>query len=165
MTKLNVLFVDDNINLLQGVRRALRNEPFNIITATSAAEALKIIGRNNISIICTDQRMPGTNGLRLLEMVRESHPEIVRIMLTGYATVGMAMSAINKGEVFRLLTKPFDTHELSVTLKDASLLNHPNEESSAESSRKDELSSLEAEFPGISKLRVNADGVILADTE
>lgn len=102
-----VLFVDDEPQVLRGFRDGLRKEPYDILTAGSAALALGILSRNHIDVIISDDRMPVMSGGELLERIRREYPSIVRIMLTGEASLDASMRAI-KGGLYRFLTKPIE---------------------------------------------------------
>jgi len=102
-----VLFVDDEENILKSIQRGLFEEPYKKRYANNGAEALEIINREAISVLVTDMRMPGMDGLTLLKEVSEKKPEIVRIILTGYSQISTLISAINTGQIFRFLTKPW----------------------------------------------------------
>ena len=114
-----VLFVDDEVNILKSLARLFLAEPVRVFTASSAAEALALVAAERISVVVSDQRMPGTTGVRLLAQVRERSPEVVRILLTGHTEIGIAIEAINQGEIFRLLTKPWNDDELRATVRQA----------------------------------------------
>jgi response regulator RpfG family c-di-GMP phosphodiesterase len=88
-------------------------------TASSGAEALDVLDRETIEVIVTDQRMPGISGVDLLTTVRERFPDVLRLMLTGYTDIGVAVEAINRGEVYRLISKPWDDEELRSTVREA----------------------------------------------
>ena len=101
-----ILFVDDEPAVLDGYRRTLYKD-FQIETASSGNEALELIKNTGpYSVVVSDMRMPGMDGVALLSQVRRISPDTVRIVLTGYADFQSAMSAVNDGEVFRFLTKP-----------------------------------------------------------
>ena len=103
-----ILFVDDDINILEGYKRQLRKK-FEIDTAEGSEMGLKAIKNNNpYAVIVSDLRMPGMDGNQFLSRVKEIAPETIRIMLTGYADLKSAMEAINNGNIYRLLTKPCD---------------------------------------------------------
>jgi two-component system, NtrC family, response regulator HupR/HoxA len=102
-----VLFVDDERNILNSIRRGLINEPYTKLFAESGQEALKILADTNVSVLVTDMRMPGMSGLELLKIVQEKYPDVVRIILTGYSQISTLIAAINSGEVYRYLTKPW----------------------------------------------------------
>jgi putative nucleotidyltransferase with HDIG domain len=117
--KPGVLFVDDEVNILKSLARLFRGEPVRVLTASSAPEALALLASEPIQVVVSDQRMPGTTGVRLLAQVREQRPEVVRILLTGHTEIAIAIEAINKGEIFRLLTKPWNDDELRATVRQA----------------------------------------------
>ena len=112
-----VLFVDDEPNILRAIQRVLRNERMTVLTATSAEEALNILSHTEAHAVVSDQDMPGTSGVELLAQVRDHHPAIVRMMLTGYTAMDVAVEAINRGEIFRLVTKPWNDEELKTILR------------------------------------------------
>ena len=114
-----VLFVDDEVNILKALQRLLRQEDMNILTASRASEALKLIETAPVQVVVSDQRMPEMSGVDLLAAVRERHPDIVRIMLTGYTEINMAVDAINRGEIYRLITKPWNDEELRTAIRQA----------------------------------------------
>ncbi len=114
-----VLFVDDEVNILKAIARLFRQEPVRVYTASSAAEALVLLEREAIQVVVSDQRMPGVPGVKLLGQVRERFPQVVRIMLTGYTEIDVAVEAINHGQIYRMLTKPWDDGELRATVRQA----------------------------------------------
>jgi len=114
-----VLFVDDEVNILKAIQRLLRHEPITVLTASRSQEALELLERADVQVVVTDQRMPEMNGVDLLARIRERHSDLVRMMLTGYSEMNIAVDAINKGEIFRLITKPWDDDELKATLRQA----------------------------------------------
>ena len=114
-----VLFIDDETNILKALQRLLRNEPCRVITASRGAEALEILDRERPQVVVSDQRMPEISGVDLLQSVRQRHPDVVRILLTGYTEMNIAVEAINRGEIFRLVTKPWNDEELKATLRQA----------------------------------------------
>jgi response regulator RpfG family c-di-GMP phosphodiesterase len=112
----NVLVVDDEKNILDSVNRNL-NGGFNIFTVSSGQEAIECLfghqrPRNFFSVIISDYRMPGMNGIELLSRIKKACPELVRIMITGVNDLNALKEAVNLGEVFRLLLKPFSKGEL-----------------------------------------------------
>ena len=101
-----VLFVDDEPNILKSLQRLLRQEEMNVLCASTGKEALEILDKTPAQVFVTDQRMPEMSGVDLLSAVRERHPEIIRMMLTGFTEIKIAVEAINQGEIYRLITKP-----------------------------------------------------------
>ncbi len=107
MEKRTVLFVDDEENVLSALRRGLLDEPYNTLFARSGREALEILAHSPVHVIVTDMRMPEMGGLDLLRTVKEEYPHVVRMVLSGYTQVTTLLTAINQGEVFRFVTKPW----------------------------------------------------------
>ena len=101
-----ILLVDDDVMLLSGLKRQLRNQ-FNIETALSGKEALKIIKANGpYAVVVSDFMMPGMNGVELLSMVRDASPDTVRMMLTGSSDMRTAVEAVNDGKIYQFHLKP-----------------------------------------------------------
>jgi len=119
MSDHTVLFVDDEVNILKAVQRLLRHEPTRVLCAARGSEALELLDHNAVQVVVTDQRMPEMSGVELLAEVRERHPDVVRMMLTGYTEMNIAVEAINRGEIYRLITKPWNDEELKATIRQA----------------------------------------------
>jgi len=116
--KITVLYVDDEQHNLISFKATFRLK-FNIITCISGEEALKALKENEVEVIITDQRMPEMTGVEFLESVLEIHPEPMRILLTGYTDINAVIDAINKGKIYKYLTKPWDVAELEQTIETA----------------------------------------------
>ena len=114
-----VLFVDDEVNILKALQRLLRSEHMNVLCASRAQEALELLDKQQCQVVVTDQRMPEMTGVDLLSQVRQRFPDIVRMMLTGYTEMDVAVDAINRGEIYRLITKPWNDDELRATIRQA----------------------------------------------
>jgi putative nucleotidyltransferase with HDIG domain len=114
-----VLFVDDEVNILKALQRLLRSEHMNVLCASRAQEALELLDKQQCQVVVTDQRMPEMSGVDLLSQVRQRFPDIVRMMLTGYTEMDVAVDAINRGEIYRLITKPWNDDELRATIRQA----------------------------------------------
>ena len=113
------LFVDDEVNILKALQRLLRNEEMNVLCTDRASEALEIVARDPVQVVVTDQRMPEMSGVDLLSKVRERQPDLVRMLLTGYTEIDVAVDAINRGQIYRLITKPWNDDELRATIRQA----------------------------------------------
>jgi DNA-binding NtrC family response regulator len=113
-----ILLVDDEPEILFSLRGLLRKE-FELYTAESGAEALDILRRHPVHVIMTDQRMPQMTGVELLRQARGDCPEAIRIVFTGYADIKAVIDAINQGQIYRYLTKPWDPDELLTVLREA----------------------------------------------
>lgn len=107
-----ILFVDDEENILQSIKRELRKR-FDIFTAEGGAQALEVLKNSGpFSVIVSDMRMPVMDGIQLLSKVKDLYPDTVRLMLTGNADQETAIEAVNKGQIFRFLNKPCPTSVL-----------------------------------------------------
>ena len=111
MEKRTVLFVDDEEKVLRSLKRGLLDEPYKTLFASSGKEALEILQRNQVHVIVTDMRMPEMSGLELLRAVKEEYPNVIRMVLSGYTQVSTLLTAINQGEIFRFITKPWKLEE------------------------------------------------------
>ncbi len=114
-----ILVVDDEENILKSIQRLLADSSYEIMTADNAGKALEIIKNNSISVIISDNKMPGTLGIDLLAQVKTISPDTVRILLTGYADLDTAIDAINKGEVFKFIKKPWENKALKEIIEAA----------------------------------------------
>ena len=112
-----VLCVDDEPNILSALKRTLRSDGLRVLTAGSGREALDIMAREPIDIVVSDMRMPSMDGAELLEQVHARWPASIRLLLTGHADTSAAVAAINRGRIFRYLTKPWDDTELRATIR------------------------------------------------
>ncbi len=119
MSKYTVLFVDDEPNILKALERLLRNEGVRTLCASRPSEALELLKTENIQVVVSDMRMPEQNGAELLGLIRETYPDIIRIMLTGHSDIQIAMEAINHGEIYRLINKPWDDEDLKSVIRSA----------------------------------------------
>ena len=112
-----VLLVDDEPHILNSLERVLRGENLRLIKADSAENALSALGNNTVSVVVSDNHMPGMDGISFLESVRRLEPDITRVMLTGHASVDSAVQAINRSGIFEYLTKPWDNNALKSTIR------------------------------------------------
>ena len=116
--KIKVLYVDDEPNNLISFKANYR-EYFEIFTAESAEAGRKVLEENEIHVLITDQRMPVQTGVQFLESVLKDKPQIIRIILTGYADLETVVEAINKGQIYKYIIKPFDYDDLKATIEGA----------------------------------------------
>ena len=114
-----VLLVDEDENLLHGLVRALRGQPYQIYTAKSGEEARWVLKRQSIDVIVAEEQIPGLCGTDLLAWVADYFPEVMRILLAGHPSVATAVRAINEGGVFRFFTKPCREFDLAVAIREA----------------------------------------------
>ena len=165
----SVLFVDDERQVLASMRLALRREPFDLSTATSAAEALDLLSERQFDVVVSDEQMPEMCGSRFLALVRQLHPNTMRITLTGQASLEAAVRAINEGEIYRFLTKPCDPGVLAQTIRQAlqlkRLLIHGRQLVLKSRAQQRALNRLERDHPGISTVLRDRSGAILLDDD
>jgi response regulator RpfG family c-di-GMP phosphodiesterase len=151
-----VLIVDDETEILESLRRTLRREPYRLILAASPEEAMRALRDGPVDVLVSDVDMPGMTGLELISHARRMHPEVVRILLTGAASMEGAINAINEGEGHRFLTKPWDKAELIETLRAAverlDELRRGAAAAATLSMQSRLLRELERAYPGISKV-------------
>ena len=114
-----LLLVDDEENVIRSLRRLFRQEPFTVLTANSGAEGLEILAKQTVSVILSDQRMPGMIGSEFLKIVKERYPHTIRIVMSGYTELESITSAINDGAVFKFLLKPWEDEKLLAHIRDA----------------------------------------------
>jgi len=113
-----VLYIDDEENNLHAFKASFRRQ-YEIYTATSAAEGLKIIQNLSVHVIIADQKMPGTTGVEFFKQITDTHPDPIRILLTGYTDIEALADAINHGDIYRYITKPWNDLELHNSIKNA----------------------------------------------
>ena len=111
MSKRTVLFVDDEVSVLSSLKRGLMDEDYDCVFVSSAKEALEILEKRDISVIVTDMRMPDMDGLALLKIVKNKYSNTVRIVLSGYTQLQQVLLAVNQGDIFRFITKPWKLEE------------------------------------------------------
>jgi EAL domain-containing protein (putative c-di-GMP-specific phosphodiesterase class I)/CheY-like chemotaxis protein len=110
--KRRLLIVDDEPNILAAIRRLLRREGYEILTATSAASGLEMLGKAEVDVIVSDQRMPGMTGVEFLRRAKQLCPDTVRIVLSGFTELSSITDAINEGAIYKFLAKPWDDDTL-----------------------------------------------------
>ena len=141
--EIGVLYIDDEANNLNSFKAAFRRE-FNIYTASSAREGRKILDAYEIGVIITDQRMPGMTGIEFLESIIPVYPDTIRILLTGFSDINAVMDAINRGQVYKYLVKPWQNDELKMYIENSLEIYNLRKENK-ELARKLQLATLELE--------------------
>jgi len=115
-----LLIVDDEPMIYQALRRSLyRESDWKTLYANGAEAALVTLESEHVDVVIADENMPGMNGSKLLGIVRQRWPEVIRMMLTGDARIDVVMNAVNRGEIYRFFTKPCNEAELIVSIRDA----------------------------------------------
>ena len=113
-----ILVVDDEPDVVKSVQDLLRLD-YKVLGATRAADALVILNKEIVDVVMTDQRMPEMSGVEFLRKAREQHPDAIRLLFTGYADIRAVIDAINQGNVYRYITKPWDPDELQTVIREA----------------------------------------------
>lgn len=117
--KPSVLFVDDEKNILSSLKRLFRNEGYDIYLANSGKEGLDVLETNNINLVISDMRMPEMDGAQFLEAVYTKWPDTIRILLTGYSEISSTIDAINKGNIYKYISKPWEENDIKQTVRNA----------------------------------------------
>ncbi len=160
-----ILLVDDEPNVLSALKRALFDEPLEIVSVTSAEEALVTMKNQQFKVVVSDERMLGMQGSEFLAQVKIEHPHTIRIMLTGHATVAAAMKAVNEGEIYRFFSKPWDDDNLKFAIRSAIEkydLEDENRRLLATVKQQSlEIKVLEKRFPGISRVEKDSTGAFV----
>src|SRR6266480_3094922 len=116
--KHTILVVDDEPDVVKSVQDLLRLD-YKVLGTTRAADALVILNKEIVNVVMTDQRMPEMSGVEFLHKVRDQHPDAIRLLFTGYADIRAVIDAINQGNVYRYITKPWDPDELQTVIREA----------------------------------------------
>ncbi len=111
-----LLLVDDEQNVLRALKRLLRDTNYEIFTATNGEEGLELFIKHEIQLVISDYRMPGMNGVDFLSRIRRKAPDTIRIILSGYADASVMMEAINDGQIYKFIPKPWNDHDLLTTI-------------------------------------------------
>ena len=167
MEKRKIMLVDDEEFVLNSLVRSLKREGYELVTFINPLEALEHLKRERVDVIVSDHRMPDMTGIEFLIEAKKRFPDIVRILLTGYADMEVAVRAVNEGKLFRFLTKPWDDNELKLTLVNATQLSALLERNRLlldEVKRQESyIRSLEVQHPGIGEVRRDRSGAIIID--
>jgi DNA-binding NtrC family response regulator len=145
-TKPALLFVDDESRIVNLLRMMFRSE-YEVLTASSGAEALAVLAKQPVQVIVSDQRMPGMSGVELLAEVRKRAPQTMRILLTGYSDLASIVGSVNQGEVFRFINKPWNHDEIKTIVRDAANAARATWTSMVSSGVESELPVLNDDYP------------------
>ncbi len=117
MEKSNVIIVDDTKEVLSSFQRELRTEPYTVFYANGGEEALEILLENPCKLIISDIKMPRMDGFELLARVQELYPDMIRVVLSGHSDVKLILTLVNKGGIYRYLTKPWEIEDVKSTIR------------------------------------------------
>ena len=118
---INVLYIDDEEHNLTSFRAAFRRT-FQVFVTSEPSEAVKILEENPIEVVISDQKMPTLSGVEFFELIMPEHPNPVRMLLTGHADIDAVIDAINKGQIYKYISKPWNEAELKRLVEEASVL-------------------------------------------
>jgi signal transduction histidine kinase len=114
----SLLIIDDELEITKALARQFRSK-YNVFTATSADEGLAIMEQESVQVVVSDQRMPGMTGVDFFTRIKHKYPDALRLLLTGYTDIEAVINAINEGQVFRYVTKPWNPAELDSIIREA----------------------------------------------
>ncbi len=114
----HLLVIDDEIEIARSIYRQFRRQ-YKVYTATNGNDALEIMEKNPVQVVLSDQRMPGMTGVDFFSKIKDKYPEALKLILTGYSDIEAVVGAINEGQVFRYLTKPWNPGELEMAVEEA----------------------------------------------
>lgn len=166
-----IALIDDEPLILKSLGRLLRKGEWQVLAFTNPADALVQLANQDVDIVVSDYRMPGMTGVEFLNKLKESHPDTLRIILSGQADIQGVLNAVNQSEVYRFVLKPWEDDELLHTLRTAQRFNDLIRENAklAETVRTQrnklkrqqaELARLERDTPGITSIELDDDGMI-----
>jgi two-component system, probable response regulator PhcQ len=162
-----VLFVDDEPAVTAALKLRLRAEPFRILQAASATEALQILSQEPVDIVVSDESMPGVSGSELITHIFRTYPDTICMILTGRPSVDAAIRAINDGRVYRILTKPCDSAGLAIiihqALREKALLVENRRLARELETQADRIRQLEVAHPGIMHVVRDEDDAVVID--
>ncbi|MCC7299299.1 MAG: response regulator [Bacteroidia bacterium] len=133
--KIRVLFVDDELHNLEAFKAAFRRD-YEVHICLSVAEAMQLLESTEMHVILSDQRMPNTTGVEFFEQILELYPDSIRILITGYADIGIVVDAVNKGKIYQYIQKPWDNQNLK------EIIDKAYEEYNAQITKKKDLEEL-----------------------
>lgn len=157
-----VVCVDDDAEVLAVVVRCVKLEPVTVRSTQDPHQALTWVASEDVAVLISDYEMPEMTGAELLEAARRVRPQAVRVLVTGRKTLDTAIDGINRGEVYRYVSKPFEPEQVRAVVRDAVAkyreLSETLEERELAQRRQRLTADLEQEFPGLTKIERDGDG-------
>lgn len=117
--EIDVLVIDDEVNILNSLRRVFMGEKITMYTLSDPKETFEILKQKKIKVVLVDERMPYISGLELLKKIKELYPNIVRILFTGFSEMKVAEEAVNEAAIYRIITKPWNDTDLKNIIQEA----------------------------------------------
>ncbi len=165
--KQKVLIVDDERAVTELLQDVLSTEPYELMSASSAEEALAMLEQEQIDVVISDEKMPGISGTEFLAIVRERYPDTIRMILTGHASLDTAIKAINQGEIYRFFTKPCNVFDLAITIRQAlqqrALMREAKRLLEMAKEQNTILEELESKYPGITMVKRGRGGEVIME--
>lgn len=173
---IKIQLLDDEPHILSALQRVLHPHHWDVHTFSDAQAALEALTEHEYAVIISDYQMPNLDGVTYLQFAKQRQPHAIRMMLSAHGDRQSMMQAINRAEVYRFLSKPWDDYELEAALKSAidlyllrfenqRLLAQVRSQQSAIEQQEQELLRLEAEHPGITRVKRDAQGRVLLDLD
>jgi len=164
-----VLLVDDEPPITAALERSLRGKEYKIYSASSAEEGLEMLRCIDVDVVISDETMPGMSGAEFLAQVHRQYPDTVRMMLTGNATLELALRAVNEGKIYHFFTKPWNDTDLAVTIRNAlqhrELLAQSRLMLKALKHQGGVIEKLEQEYPGVTTVKRDETGTVILDEQ
>jgi len=165
----SIMIVDDEPVITDMLKNVFSREPYGILTAASAEEALSILAREQVDVVISDEIMPGIPRSEFLSIVRQKYPDTIRMILTGHASLQSAIRAINEGEIYRFFTKPCNAFDLAITVRQAlkhrDLMKESKRLLKMVKQQSALIEALEKQYPGITQVKRDAKGKVIIDDE
>jgi len=163
----HILIVDDEPTITNTLKDFLSRDSYGVFIAASAEKGLEVLAREEIDVVISDEVMPGMLGSEFLSIVRQKYPNTIRMIITGHASVDAAVRSINEGEIYRFFTKPFNVFDLAVTIRQAlkqkDLMKETQRLHSTVKQQKETIEEMERQYPGITKVKKDPQGVVIID--
>ncbi len=165
--KHTILIIDDDAAIREMMKESFSKEPYTVLIAGSADEALSILSQGPVDVVISDEKMPGMSGTELLAVVRKKYPDTIRMILAGNANLDTAIRAINEGEIYRFFKKPCNMIDLAITVRQAlqhkAVLEKNQQLQKVVKQQNTLIHDIEKHHPGISDVKRNADGAIILE--
>jgi len=164
----SVLIVDDEPFVINSVRRILIEDGYKIFSAKNGVEGIEILKAHTVKVVISDEMMPEMSGSEFLSKVRQQYPNVIRIMLTGHASIEAAMRAVNEGEIYRFFMKPWSDLDIRFAVR-SGIEKYDLEEKNRKlqeivRQKEMDMKMLERRFPGITSLSHDEEGrIVLQD--
>jgi DNA-binding NtrC family response regulator len=173
---IKIQLLDDDPHILSALQRVLRPHRWEVHSFSDGQAALEALSEHEFAVIISDYQMPSLDGITYLQFAKQRQPHAIRMMLSAHGDRQSMMQAINRAEVYRFLSKPWDDYELEAAIESAvdlyllrfenqRLLAQVRSQQSAIDRQEQELQRLEDEHPGITRVRRDAQGVVLLDLD